>query len=428
MSFRELVALALVASSVGTARAGEPLTLAAAVDRALVQNADVRAAEEEVRAARARLEGASVLLASNPELTGAAGSRDGELRRTAEWEIAVSQRIEIAGQRGARVAAARAALGAAEGRLAATRARIAAEVRELLGRSAAARLRAEVAADAQRLAAEAANAAEKRFRAGDVARIEVNSARVERGRAARAALEAEQERIAAVAELELVLGADPFSAPEIAFGLEDETRATERTLEELVADALASRRDVAAARLDVDAAVAEQRLAARSIVPTPTLGVSIAREEKADIVLGTLSFELPVFARNQAERGVTSARVQQSRIALAALERRASQEVRLAAERVRVARRVLDTFDPATMAALADDLALVTKAYEAGQIDFVRYQLLRREALEARRDRIDALEALNRAAAQLERALGRAGNAGRPRAGSAARLVEGVGR
>ncbi len=42
-----------------------------------------------------------------------------------------------------------------------------------------------------------------------------------------------------------------------------------------------------------------------------------------------------------------------------------------------------------------------------GQIDFVRYQLLRREALEARRDRIDALEALNRSEAQLERALGR---------------------
>lgn len=67
----------------------------------------------------------------------------------------------------------------------------------------------------------------------------MNSARIERGRAARAALEAEQERIAAVAELELVLGAEPGSAPDIAFGLEDETRATERTLEELVADAQA---------------------------------------------------------------------------------------------------------------------------------------------------------------------------------------------
>ena len=139
----------------------------------------------------------------------------------------------------------------------------------------------------------------------------MNSARLERGRATRAALEAEQERIAAVAELELALGAEPGSAPEIAFVLEDASRATERSPEELVAEALAARRDVLAARLDVEAAVAEQGLAARSVVPTPALGVSIAREEKANIVLGTLSFELPLFARNQAERGIASARVQQ---------------------------------------------------------------------------------------------------------------------
>jgi outer membrane protein TolC len=50
------------------------------------------------------------------------------------------------------------------------------------------RLRADVAAEAQRLAEQAA-AAEKRFQAGDVARLEVNSARVERARATRAAFE-----------------------------------------------------------------------------------------------------------------------------------------------------------------------------------------------------------------------------------------------
>jgi cobalt-zinc-cadmium efflux system outer membrane protein len=326
-------------------------------------------------------------------------------------EVALSQRVEIGGQRGARVASARAALGAAEARLIAAKVRVAAEVRELLGRVAGAGLRTEVAAEALGLAEQAARAAEKRFQAGDVARIEVNSARVERGRATRAAIVAEQERRAALAELELVLvlGTEPGTAPEIAFGLEGESREAERGLGGLVREALASRRDVAAARLDVTAAESEASLAARSAVPTPALGVSIAREEKANIVLGRLSIELPLFARNQAERGVASARVEQAQVALAALERRAAQEVRLAAERVRAARRMVAAFDPTTTAALAENLVLATKAYEAGQIDFVRYQLLRREALDARRDRIDALEALNRAAVQLERALGHAG-------------------
>jgi cobalt-zinc-cadmium efflux system outer membrane protein len=401
------VAVALVACVAGAAPAGEPLALGAAVAQALAQNPEVRAAEAEVRGARARLDGASAPLAFDPELSGAAGARDGEAGRTAEFEVALSQRIEIGGQRRARLAAARAALGAAEGRLAAARARVATEVRELLGRAAAAGLRAEVAVEAQRLADGAARAAEKRFQAGDVARIEVNGARVERGRAARAAIEAEQERRAALEDLGLLLGSDAGAPAEIAFALEGEGRAPDRSPDELVREALAARRDVAAARLDAEAAAAEDRLAARSAVPTPALGVSVAREEGADVVLGTLSFELPLFRRARAARGVASARAEQARIALAALERSAAQEVRLAAGRVRAARRILDAFDPATTAAMAENLVLATEAYEAGQIDFVRYQLLRREALDARHERIGALEALNRAEARLDRALGR---------------------
>ena len=135
MPLREVVlalalALALVATA-GAARAGEPLTLGVAVDRALAQNADVRAAEAEVRAAKARLEGASALMALNPEVSAGVGPRHDGARRTIDYEVALSQRIEIAGQRGARMAAARAAVGAAEGRLAATRARVAADVREV---------------------------------------------------------------------------------------------------------------------------------------------------------------------------------------------------------------------------------------------------------------------------------------------------------
>lgn len=407
MSLREGV-LSLVAVSIaGAAWASEPLTLPAATERALTRSPDVGAAEAEVRAARSRLDGASALLASNPELSASAGPRENAERRTFDYEAALSQRIELGGQRGARVAAARAAVGAAEARLSATRARVAIEVREAVGRASAAHLRAEIAEEAQRFAEHAAKAAERRFQAGDVARIDVNSARVERGRAARGALEAERERLAAVAELELLLGFEPGTVPAIVLGLDERGRVAEGSLEELVAEALASRHDIAAARLDLAVAEAEASLAVRSVVPSPALGLSVAREERATIVLGTVSVEIPVFARNQGERGATAARVQQARIALKALERRASQEVRLATERDRSARRLLDSLDPATAAALAEDLALATRAYETGQIEFLRYQQVRRDAVDARRDRIDALEALNRAAAQLDRALGR---------------------
>jgi len=108
MSLREVVALALVAASAASvALASEPLTLAAATERALAQSPDVRSAEAEVRAARSRLEGAATLLPFNPELLARAGPRDDAGGRTLDYEAALSQRVEIGGQRGARVAAAR---------------------------------------------------------------------------------------------------------------------------------------------------------------------------------------------------------------------------------------------------------------------------------------------------------------------------------
>jgi cobalt-zinc-cadmium efflux system outer membrane protein len=403
MSLREVGVLSLVLAA-GGAWANEPLTLATATARALAESPDVRAAEAEVRAARSRLEEASILLSSNPELSARVGPRDSADGRTFDYEAALSQRVELGGQRGLRVAAARAAVGAAEARLSATRARVAADVREALGRASAAAQRAVVALEARRFSEQAAKAAERRFQAGDVARIDVNSARVERARAARGALEAEQERLAAAGGLELLLGVEPGTAPEVV--LEESGLVTRGTPDDLVREALAARGDIAAARLDLAAAEEEASLATRSVVPTPALGVSVAREDRATLFLGTVSVGLPVFARNQGERGVTAARVQQARVALEALERRAAQEVRLAAERVRSARQLLDAFDPAMATALAEDLAQVTRAYEAGQVEFLRYQQVRRDAIDARRERIDALEALNRAAAQLERAFG----------------------
>jgi cobalt-zinc-cadmium efflux system outer membrane protein len=407
MLVREMAALAiLMASTAGNGRAAEPLSVPAAIERALARSPEVRSAEAEVRAARARLEEASLLLATNPELLLGAGPRDKGPTRSADYEVAISQRVEVGGQRGARMASARAALGAAEARLAAAKARLAVEVRELLGKVSAARLRAEVATDAHRFSEQAAEAAEKRFKAGDVARIDVNGAHLERGRAARTRQEAEQEHLGLVSELELALGAEPGSLRDVSAPLDDLVPGPETSEGDLVRRALAARQEVAAARLEVTAAEAEASLAGRMAIPSPTVGVSAAREEGAQVILGTLSLELPIFARNQGARGATAARLEQAREALSALERRVAQEVRLAAERVRAARRIVAAFDPEMAAALAEDLSLATRAYAAGQIDFLRYQLIRRDALDARRERIDALEALARATARLEGALG----------------------
>jgi cobalt-zinc-cadmium efflux system outer membrane protein len=403
----EVVLTLVVLSIAGPAGASEPLTLADATARALAQGAEVKAAEQEVAAARAGLAGASAPLASNPELTVGAGPRTAGATRSVDFELALSQRFELGGQRGIRVARERAAVAAAEARLADLRARAAAGVRVQFGRIAAARARAELAATSASLALQALQAAERRLQAGDAPRAEVNSARIERARALREGLRADQELLAARSELGRQLALEPGAPPEIAFALEDLALAPDAQPAELARDAVAGRRDVAAARLDLEAAEAEARLSARSALPAPALGVSFAREEGAQVVLGTLSLELPIFTRNQGERGATRARAEQARLALAEAERRASREVWLALERLRSARRGVEAFDAVTAAALEENLASAARAFGAGQIDFARYAWLTREALEARRERVDALEELNEAAAWLAVAEGR---------------------
>ena len=55
---------------------------------------------------------------------------------------------------------------------------------------------------------------------------------------------------------------------------------------------------------------------------------------------------------------------------------------------------------------LDENVRLVNLGYEAGKIDFLQLIIIRREMLEMRRDYIAALEELNDAQAEMDRAVG----------------------
>jgi cobalt-zinc-cadmium efflux system outer membrane protein len=166
------------------------------------------------------------------------------------------------------------------------------------------------------------------------------------------------------------------------------------------------RPDVVAARREVQAAEADRRLSGREALPSPVVGARYAREEGADILLGTLSFDLPLFNRNQAGRGVAAERAVQASANLSAASQRADQEVRLAMAQLEVAVEAAQAFDNEVVAAAEENLALSTRAYEAGKIGLAELLLMRRGAVEARRDSIEALQELATAEAQVARAAG----------------------
>ncbi|PTL81604.1 TolC family protein [Vitiosangium sp. GDMCC 1.1324] len=372
---------------------------------ALERSPRLISAQADAAAAQARLQGASLLLQTNPELQGAVGPRLKNGASSLELGLGVSQRLEVFGQRGARKEAAEAQLAAGQARLEALRVELAAKVREAFARTLAADLELRLADEGRTLAEQSLKAAEERQAAGAASLIEVNTARVELGRAARERALAAQRQVVALAELRLLLGLEPSDELTLQGGLRPVTAAP-LSADALLERALAQRPDAKAARSELEAARAEAKLAAREALPSPRLGASYGLEEGAQIIQGTLGIELPLFNRNQAARGVSAARVVQAQASLEATERLVRSEVGLALARYRAASAAVEVFSEEVLAALQQNLALVNEAYRAGKVDFLQLLLIRRDALDARRGSIEALEELSAADAQLKRAVG----------------------
>nr|WP_253818318.1 TolC family protein [Myxococcus xanthus] len=359
----------------------------------------------EAASAQAQLEGASRLIQDNPQLQAAVGPRFRDVGNTVELNLGISQPLELFGQRGARKEAAQATVSARQTRLESLKVELAAEVRQAFGAALAAEQELTLSQDALALAEEGRKAAEERLNAGAASHIEVNTARVELGRAQSERVRAQRQRTQAHAELKLLLGLDPSEAIDPDGELRAES-APAPTLASLIEKAVSQRQDMKAARFEWEAAQAEARLARRQALPTPSLGVSYGREENYNIIQGTIGINLPLFDRNQAARGVSSARELQARQNLSALERFARTEVELAFNRYLTAQAAAEVFGGDVLAALQENLSLVTEAYRAGKVDFLQLLIIRREALDARRGYIEALEELNSAKAQLLKAVG----------------------
>lgn len=390
------------------ASAQTSLTLEEAFELAASKNIELQQRAVDVEAAQARVDGASVVLNSNPNVTLSLGPRASAAGVSVDYGAQLTQQVEVAGQRGARVDAAEAGVGSASARLKAARAKLRAEVRTRFGRALAADQRLTLAQEALALSQQGLAAADERFRAGSAALIEVNTARVELGRVTRARAEAGRARSAAYGELRLTLGLAPSEELALKGVLAEQEQTALPDEKLLIERALASRFELEQARREAEAARAQSRLAFREWLPSPRIGVSLnhERESQTTIVQGVLGFDLPLFSRNQGPRGVAAAQERQAELALTATERAVVQEVRAALARAFAARAAADGYRGDVVKAMQENMELVNDSYRAGRIDFLQLVVIRRQALEARREYIDVLEELSGARAELELAIG----------------------
>ncbi len=380
----------------GAAAQGRTPGLDEALELARARAARVLAAAGSLEEARARLLDAGRRLREDPVVELGAGRRRAEADFD-DYQVEVSQGLEPAGRRRARVAAAGASLEVASAELDDARRLYLGEVATAFFRAAAAAERREITAAAARLAEELRRTLERRLEMGEATALAANRARTAAAHARAEAENAAAEDAAAGGALGALLGLVPAAAPAATL---DELPAHD--LERLLGE-LPRRPDLAALDAAVREAEAQVALGESLARPDLALRTGYEREEGADVVSAGVSIVLPLARRAGAEeRAVGAARAAALRERLAAARQAAEMEVRTAFEALARQRRAVAELERTALPAIADNEALAQRSFEAGEIELGELLQVRREILEARLAHLDLLLAARLAAVELE--------------------------
>lgn len=353
----------------GRARS-EALTLDSCVVRALAHNPGLRAADQDIKAARARIGQAGAFEA--PSLSYEVGKLGTPVSRDEhETSLRMSQELGAPGARGRAKSVARTELAIAE----ATRASLALKLRGDVTR-AYRRLQADALSlqrleSLRRTAVDFEQMVSARLRTGGARYLDVLRARSERARIENDAVEAlralREERRA----LNSLMAHGPEEPLEPADFLSYVPLAD--SLQSLLATAMVNRPRLRAAQLEVERSESQVGLARIALMPSASLSAGLDRVPGSDNpgIGGEISFTLPFAPWTDRRSRVTEARALSSAATarLEASQREVQLAVRNAFETARSAEQQVRQFDRVLLADAADAIRTATQNYQAGQID-----------------------------------------------------------
>lgn len=401
-----LVAAVLTCSiQIGVADA-RPITLAEALALA-ERSPTLVAAAATVDAARGNLEQAGAYT-YNPAIGASVGRARSGGATFYDFEVGISQAIELGGKRGARRDAATAERDAAAYTLGAARNAVNAEVRRAFDAALVAQARVDVTTEAETWAHQFREAAAERMRLGAATQTEVNVAVANLGRSIAARKAAERDRLLARQALGDVLGLagaelEP-SGPMPGFG-----QASAADEERVVAAALEARGDLAAADRTRAARSADVDLADAQAVPDPELSLSWARDavDEANTIVAGVRIELPLWNRNVGGRHAARAVLKRATIERDALRLGVERDVRSSLRRYQAAVAAVAAFDQQVVGKLSENLTLARETLAAGKLGLLEVNTVRRDLVDSQLAYLDAIAEAVEARAALERALGR---------------------
>ncbi len=368
---------------------------------ALAASPEVREAQERLAALAGRRATAAVWLPSNPTVGGNVAARrrpPPDAASVLNWGVILSQELEIAGQRGARVDAAEAESAAQARRVGVAEQEVAAGALTAYYEAIAAHEGLRFATDLAQTADALAAFAEARAKEALLAGVEADVARAEATRIGLVRFEAERRLTDSRAALAVLLDVNPAGLI-LPSALPAEALAAldGGALEE---QALRLRGELAAA--EMERKVLERRLALvrRERIPNITLSAFAERGEINDRILGIgLSVPIPLpdpIGRTRAgEISETLAQIRAAESSTELVRRRVRLEVARAVSALRARRGAADLFGSDLLARARADLSSLREAIAARQLSL-------REGLVWQRSLTELL------AADIEARLGRA--------------------
>ena len=334
------LALLLAAGPLGAQQA-PGLTLQRARELARQTSPHITAAQSAVEAAAARERQARAFL--NPDISYSREQTSGNGVSTSQNIASFDQRLEIGGQRGARVAAARL-------RQEAARARVAAAIRDLDYEVARAFIAVGTAARRAQLAkrgaeqfTEASRIMTQRFEQGDVSGYEVRRVRLEAARyaavAAQASFTARDARLRFNQLTGLTSDTALAALQAVAQGID-----VESPPDSFVTVALAQNPELRAAELEVRAAESDATSIGREVVPSPTLSAGFKNEETTTAerlsgFVAAVSLPLPLWDRRGGAVDAARAEARRLEAERATARRRVQRMLQTTLEAVRAADR-----------------------------------------------------------------------------------------
>ncbi|WP_394850513.1 TolC family protein [Pendulispora brunnea] len=337
---------------------------------AVASSMAVRAEEKGARAADGRRTAAGVALPSNPTLGLTLGMPTDPVANEANtlYSATLSQELEIAGQRGARIDAAEAEQKMARSRVLVAR-------RDVVAAALANYFDALAAAEGQRIARRLTDLAQAlkgyataRAQIGLSAPVDAVLAESEAVQLTTLALEVDQRLAETQAALAVAVGLDPVAQRPDAEGT-----LTPMAIPEAALRMRGVRADGAVVRTpEIDAAMAERRAEEararalrRSRVPNPTVSIFARRDWIQERAVGIgLSFPIPLARNNAGEIEEANALAERAEAEAERLRRETRLRVVQAAEAFARRKDAVDRFDPeavrkaeGALEAIADELA-----------------------------------------------------------------------